>query len=391
MSINKNSSTDEICNFLCSLKIRDNVILRFRDEKIKGNEIFYLTDQDYDNLGLKNRKIGLKKELEEIKKLSKDILDYNIHIDTNSTEKEILNFMKKEILLEDAILEGLKNINGQNFTSLKEDDLINLGLKLGERRKLLNYILNYKLSKSSESNNDITNSSSVEEVCSFLKFKFNLSEEEIEQMKLDEIDGNKFLKFEYNDLLDYINKEEKQKEILNYINTRKLELETKELIGEEEIEEQIKEEENYKHFELITIIEYLTSEGEYNKCPFNETEGFIELCNFMGIDHKENCKIINFEQANKINLKVSSIWGSTESLFEFFQTKKMINSIEYFKKKTNTSGGIYLLIKEDKSFGYIVIWPGKMKYLYKTLEEPQKDLLLSLVRIGISLSDNNII
>ena len=69
----------------------------------------------------------------------------------------------------------------------------------------------------------------------------------------------------------------------------------------------------------------------------------------------------------------------------------MKNILTAFKNKGNDLGGIYLLINEKKNFAYVLIWPGKMKYFYRRLEEPKKDLLLSLVRMGFSLSDNNII
>ena len=158
-----------------------------------------------------------------------------------------------------------------------------------------------------------------------------------------------------------------RREILDYINKIKLEKKQKE---SEEMNEQIEEEEKYKHFELIEISNYFTSEGEINKCPFNNIEGFIELCNFMGIKNEDNCKIIDFDQANKINLKVSTVLGTIDALYEFFKNKKMFDTLKYFQNINNKNGGIYLIINEDKSFGYIIIWPGNMKYLYKKVDEP---------------------
>ena len=59
MSINNSSSIDEICSFLKSLNIKkDNILSKFKEEKIKGNELFYLKDEDFDNLGLRSRKTG---------------------------------------------------------------------------------------------------------------------------------------------------------------------------------------------------------------------------------------------------------------------------------------------------------------------------------------------
>ena len=90
---------------------------------------------------------------------------------------------------------------------------------------------------------------------------------------------------------------------------------------EEEDEEEEEKEENFKNFHLIDIEDYITSEDEYNKCPFNKTEGFIELCNFFNIYNKENCSDINFEDASSKQLKVSTLWGTIDALFEFFEKK----------------------------------------------------------------------
>ena len=422
MSINKSSTVEEICSFLKTLNIKDNILQKFREEKIKGNELFYLTEEDYNKFGLVTKKKSIKKRLDEIKNSSPNILDYNINIDINSDENEILKFLKEEILLDGNILELFKldNTYRETIKNVKEDNLIKLGLKLGERRKLSSYILSIKTKVENKVDIKLTRNSTVDEVCSFLKLKFNVPQNIIDEFRDSDIDGNVLL--DLTSLDEYNLSEETQKEILDYINKIKLEEEKNESDNininkietekkdsdnininikktstkedsddEEEINEQIKEEEKYKHFELIEITNYFTSEGDYNKCPFNKTEGFIELCNFMGIENKENCKIIDFDQANKMKLKVSTIWGTIDALYEFFKNRKMFDTLEYFKNNRNKYGGIYLIIKEDKSFGYIIIWPGNMNYLYKKLDEPQKDLLLSLVRIGFSLCEENII
>ena len=98
------------------------------------------------------------------------------------------------------------------------------------------------------------------------------------------------------------------------------------------------------------------------------------------------CK--NFDQADEIKLKTATLWGSKEGLFDFFEKIKMNKTLEYFNNEDKIGTGIVLAINEDKSLAYIIIWPGKMNYIYKHYEEPQKSLLLSFVRIGFSLSDN---
>ena len=112
----------------------------------------------------------------------------------------------------------------------------------------------------------------------------------------------------------------------------------------------------------------------------------------MKIDSEDNCSKINFDQANDIKLNTVTLWGTKEGLFEFFEKKKMYKTMEYLNDEKNKNlSGIILSIKEDRSFAYIIVWPGKMSYIYKQLDEPQKGLLLSLVRIGFSLSDNSVI
>ena len=385
MSINKYSNVDEISNFLKQILQNDDIVQKFKNEKIKGNEIFYLTDNDYDNVfNIRLKKRKLKSILNEIEKNNTNIKDYEEKIYINSNEEQVYNFLKKELFLEDKIMEKFKDINGKKLNSLKENDLIELGLKIGERRKILNYISSMEFKSNENNANNISKNSTTGEICSFLKNKFNVSEEILEDFRSNNINGNYFFELNQNTIREFNLTEVEKKEILDYIqnyNNR----------SEEEEDEIIDKEEEFNYFHLINIIEYLTSQDDYNKCPFNKKEGFIQLCNFMGIENKDNCSEINFDQANKMNLKISTLWGSKDALFEFFENKKMKNVLEYFKETKNDSEGIYLLIKDDKSFAYNLIWPGKMSYLYKKLDEPQKDLLLSLVRIGFSLSNDNII
>ena len=385
MSINKYSTVDEIMNFLKQILQNDGIVQKFKNEKIKGNELFYLTDNDYDNVfKIKVKKKKLKSILDEIEKNTKNIKDYEEKIYINSNEEQVYNFLKKELFLEDKILEKFKDINGKKLNSLKENDLIELGLKIGERRKILNYISSMEFKNNENNANNISKNSTTEEICSFLKNKFNVSDDILEDFRSNDINGNDFFELDLETIEEFNLTKHEKKEIIDYIQDYKNK-------SEEEEDEIIDKEEEFNYFHLINIIEYLTSQDDYSKCLFNKKEGFIQLCNFMGVENKDNCSEINFDQASKMNLKISTLWGSKDALFEFFENKKMINVLEYFKETKNDSEGIYLLIKDDKSFAYNLIWPGKMSYLYKKLDEPQKDLLLSLVRIGFSLSNDNII
>ena len=229
MSINKSSSIEEICDFLRNiegLKITENQISKFRAEKIKGNEIFYLKDEDLEKLGIKfNKKECLKKKINELKNSEniKNILTYTEKIYTDSNVEEVKNFLKKEILLEENIIEKFVDINGNKFKELKEEDLESIGIKLGEKRKILNYIPSISPKpKTNEIIDNISKDSTVEETCLLLEQKLNLSKEIIDEFHNNQINGEEFLKLTREDLEDCLNvgDKETQNKILNYINTR---------------------------------------------------------------------------------------------------------------------------------------------------------------------------
>ena len=411
MFLNKDSSIDDVCNFLKQFNVKDKIISKFREERIKGNEIFYLEKEDFVNLGYKfcNKLVST---IEETKKNQSDLLTIKEIVKDSYSEEKIKNFLKNEMKLDEQTLENFKNINGKEFKKLEKENLINLGLKIGERKKLLSYLELVKSIKENISN--ITNSSSIEDVCNFLKNQFNIDDEILNILKENDVDGKMFLGFTPEDIEDLnIEDEELKKNLVDYINenntseneineeNQKNESYIKNETPKDKEENQIKRkneeesiklknnEEIFNHYQLIEIIEYITSEEEINKCPSNKIEDFIQLCEDMNIETEDNCSKINFDQANNIQIKTVTIWGTQDGLLEFFKEKKMNKTLDFLKE--HNESGIILAIKEDKSFAYIIIWPGKMNFMYKRIEEPQKNLLLSLVRIGFSLSDYSVI
>ena len=134
MSLKKNSTIEEIYDFLKPIVKKEEILIKFKEEKIKGNELFFLEKEDFINLGFKLFK-KLLNDLEEIKKNQPNILNYDENINEESTEEQVNHFLKLEINLSDEILEKIKNINGKQFFNFNEKDLMNLNLKLGERKK----------------------------------------------------------------------------------------------------------------------------------------------------------------------------------------------------------------------------------------------------------------
>ena len=53
MSFNKDSKEEDICNFLKEFIKNEKIIKKFREERIKGNELLFLDNEDFLNLGYK--------------------------------------------------------------------------------------------------------------------------------------------------------------------------------------------------------------------------------------------------------------------------------------------------------------------------------------------------
>ena len=385
MSLNVNSTIEDIAEFLKPFNNSSKYIPKFKEEKIKGNEIFYLDKEDFKKLNC-SLPIKIINKLKEMKKDNENLLKFNFIINENSSIQEIQKFLKEEIKLEETIIEKLKEYDFHKFINLTIEEMFEIGLKLGERKKLYKYLenikQNIKASTTTDLPIDITNTSTFEEVCLFLAKRFKIPEKVLTEIRDNQISGKELLNYNEEDIIDLGLNKEDDKEIIEQI--------LKYIKKENNLEDE--EEAIFKCYQLIEINDYFTSEEEKNKCLFNVREEFIKLCDDMNIDTKDNCSEIDFDQAKKIKLKSVTLWGTKEGLYEFFDNKKMYNITNYFKNgDTKLNSGIFLLIKEDKSFAYIVIWPGKMSYFYTKFDEPQKDLLLSLVRIGFSLSDNNVI
>ena len=90
----------------------------------------------------------------------------------------------------------------------------------------------------------------------------------------------------------------------------------------ETIEEENFIEENFKHYLLIDILEYETSEEDINKCPSNNLQEFIQLCEDMNINNEDNCAKIDFDQADEIKLKTATIWGTKKDCLNSSKKEK---------------------------------------------------------------------
>ena len=89
MSITKESTVDEICDFLKQNGIKkENIFVNFKKENIKGNEIFFFEKNDFSNLGIKYPE-KLIKELDKIKSIRKDVIQFKCGVGGRSTGGDV--------------------------------------------------------------------------------------------------------------------------------------------------------------------------------------------------------------------------------------------------------------------------------------------------------------
>ena len=367
--VTKDSTNEDIINFIKNyIKVEE--ILKFREENIKGNELFFFESKDLKEI-IKTP-IKLKKTLDEIKAKDKSIISFDIMLNESSTEDDIIKFLNFEMKTEDNnIIDKFMNINGSAFINLKEEDLVKYKFKLGERKKLKYYL--------NEIRKNTTN-----EICKLLEEKFQVTAETLEIIKDNEITWEDFYELSDDDFETYYIEDEIKNKIKEYIK----EIKAKKIKEENSIQ---LEDLSYKVYHLIEIKEYYTSQNDINRCPFNKMEEFASLCKDLNIKEKLNCTEIDYDFANKIKLKVVSLWGTKEGIIDFFEKNRIMEGKNYFEEKNKVKSGIFLLIREDKSLGYIVIWPGEMDFSYTKMDQPQKGFLLNLIRMGLHLCNDSVI
>ena len=156
------------------------------NEDISGDVLLDITDNDFKSFGIK---VGpLKKARKYLDENKNNFKDKEIKevITAISNPEEVKNFFVRCLNFNGE----LNNLNGQQLIELDEEAMKQLGLNLGQRKKLIKYIEYFKTIKSEISPTEeeeikITKKSSEEEVAKFLKMRLKFSQESIESLGLD--------------------------------------------------------------------------------------------------------------------------------------------------------------------------------------------------------------
>ena len=234
--ITAQSSKEDVGLYLVkTLNLKEEIKDIIIKEDISGDILFELTDDDYKLIGIKTvpmRKI--KGLLEKIKDKFGE-KNYTEVISIYSDSNEVSEFFKKSLNFNG----DLNNLDGKGLLELTDETIKNLGLNLGQRKKLMKYISYFKTLKIEPPKElTISKESSPEEVVNYLKKKLKFSDEGIKSIKEDlEVEGGDSLAFLEDSDIDNCNLTEEEKlNLKNLVNDLKKE---KEKEKEEVVEEDI--------------------------------------------------------------------------------------------------------------------------------------------------------
>ena len=201
------STKEEVADCICSKNnLKDDVKNILLNEYISGDVLPELSIKDMEDLKIK---LGPRKKISKFISENKNKFkekELTEKIMSNSKPEEVKAFFENSLEFKGE----LNGLDGKGLLELTEDRMKELGLKFGQRKRLIKYIEYFKTLKPPEEEEIlISRKSSEEEVAKFLKMRLKFSQDSIKNMELD---GETLfdLKEEDVDELKEITKEEKE-------------------------------------------------------------------------------------------------------------------------------------------------------------------------------------
>ena len=393
MSITIDSTIEQVNNYLKEkLNINEEILKKIKEEKIDGEALILLRKCDFKNLGIK-------------------LKDRNI---IKNIEKNILK-MKSDIQKDD-LYGKIPNLDSVNIWNFLDPNITHI-IKLGDKLKYIKYVFIkyrpplkdkkdelYKYFQKFLKLEENVVKQIIENLKDFLSFQEQDFDEQCQELNIVDQDEQYKLKLiieliKSNDNQNHKTVKELLSETPNNINKKikingknlHLKINLKKLIGLNAID-MISLKGDYNLYSMIEIYDYGTSQNEITRGLRNPIPEFQKLCNDFEIECKNECTYINYDQALKISISFAMVWGTKESLYLFFKENEINNAIDYFTKEDiKNKAGIYLCINKKTKNCLLIVWPGKLNYKYSTIEEPNNNLLLTLIRYGFSVSPNSIL
>ena len=206
--LSESSTKEEVANYLLtSADLKEEVKTKLIDEYITGDILTTLTKNDLAGLGIP---LGPRSRIVKIIDQNKDKIkekEITEKIYPNSSKEEVKAFFEKCIDFKGE----LNSLDGKGLLELNETGMQSLGLKFGQRRRLIKYIDFFKTLKPPEEKPlSISRKSSKDEISNFLKLRLKFSQDSIQNIDID-AESLFDLKDEEIDELNEITSEEKEK------------------------------------------------------------------------------------------------------------------------------------------------------------------------------------
>lgn len=206
MPLSELSTKEEVANYFHnSLHLNDEVKNIFLNEYISGDVLAELTAHDLNEL---NIRLGPRQRiLAFIHKYASKFKEKKIteKITSNSSVGEIRNFFEKYLEFKGE----LNNLDGKGLLELTEERMKELGLRFGQRKRLIKYIRYFKELELADKEDKvlINEKSSSEEVSKFLRLKLNFSQDSIDNLALDGESLFDLIEEDINDVTEITKKE----------------------------------------------------------------------------------------------------------------------------------------------------------------------------------------
>ena len=362
MNINVDFNEEEVLNFLRDkLEISQDILSKFKEEKIDGEALILLRKNDYKRLGIK-----MKDKNKILSKLEKNITKKKKNMNSDNLYLIILN--QSASTPWDYLEENATNLKlGGKLKYIKYFFIKNQPPSQGKVVELFNYIKKYLKIE------DNIIKQIIENIKDIINFTEQQLEEQCQELDINEEDEQFKLKL----IIEFMKSKDD-----NSTNSEEKEnsIETISLEGD------------YNLYSLIELYNYETSQEDITSGLINPIKEYQKLCKDFNIDFRNDGTYLNYKQALKIKISTSMIWGTKESLKEFFEDQGIKNALPYFEQKErNNKAGIYLCINKETLYSFLIIWPGELDYQYSRIDEPKDNVLLTLIRYGFSISSNSIL
>ena len=184
--LSEKSTKEEVAEFfITKLNIKDDYANIFINEYISGDILPLMTEEEFKNVGFK---FGPLKKIHRyiqanISKFKQ--IKINEKITFDSTNEEVKKFFKNHLNFN---IES-NDLSGKKLLILKEEDMQELGMKFGQRKRLINaqkqFLLNFKNIKSFSEFNIIFDKYNTKEINREFTFKINAMFEKLFYTTLD--------------------------------------------------------------------------------------------------------------------------------------------------------------------------------------------------------------